>query len=377
MDRVDTDMSVATAKKVVDLAMTTSNPYVNFEFQGGEPTVNMDVIKFVVEYSREKNKVEGKELTHSLVTNFTYMNEANAAWLVEHDVLVCTSLDGPQERTTGTDCGRRTARLRLGDEVDSPLQRRASSEGARSGAVARRRADDHDAQVLRVPAGDRRPLHPTGYPHLHVRPLNPYGFATSQWKRVVNTRRNTDFYAAMLGDILQRNLDGTEIIEGTAAIFLAKMLTEDDPNFVDIRSPCGAGTGQVAYNYDGRLFTCDEGRMTSAMGNDMFGIGTADAANIAELLKHPTVRARPMSLQDSLPGCSECWNKPYCGVCPMHEYMTSGDLFKRPDSPKCREHYTIASLLFEKVDDPEGKIRDIFLRWTINRPRETGSECAV
>ena len=51
------------------------SPYLNFEFQGGEPTVNMDVIKFVVDYSREKNKYEKKILDHSLVTNMTYMNE--------------------------------------------------------------------------------------------------------------------------------------------------------------------------------------------------------------------------------------------------------------------------------------------------------------
>ncbi len=43
MDRVDTDMSLETAKKVVDHAMRTPSPYLNFEFQGGEPTVNMDV----------------------------------------------------------------------------------------------------------------------------------------------------------------------------------------------------------------------------------------------------------------------------------------------------------------------------------------------
>ena len=27
-----------------------TSPYLNFEFQGGEPTVNMDVIKFVVDW---------------------------------------------------------------------------------------------------------------------------------------------------------------------------------------------------------------------------------------------------------------------------------------------------------------------------------------
>ena len=94
MDRVDTDMSLDTAKKVVDHAMRTPSPYLNFEFQGGEPTVNMDVIKFVVDYSREKNKYEKKILDHSLVTNMTYMNEENADWIMDNNVLICTSLTG-------------------------------------------------------------------------------------------------------------------------------------------------------------------------------------------------------------------------------------------------------------------------------------------
>ena len=85
------------------------------------------------------------------------------------------------------------------------------------------------------------------------------------------------------------------------------------------------------------------------------------------------------SLQDALPGCDTCWNKPFCGVCPMHNHMTSGDIFgQRPNSPKCKEHYTIASLLFERLaDDPDGRIEKMFRRWTLTRPREMGSSCAV
>ena len=97
MDKVDTDMSLETAKKVVDHAMQSSSPYINFEFQGGEATVNMPVVKFIVEYSREKNKDEKKKLEHSLVTNMTYLTEETADWLIDNEVLVCTSLDGPAE----------------------------------------------------------------------------------------------------------------------------------------------------------------------------------------------------------------------------------------------------------------------------------------
>ena len=29
---------------------------------------------------------------------------------------------------------------------------------------------------------------------------------------------------------------------------------------IQLRSPCGAGIGQLLYNYDGKVYTCDEGR---------------------------------------------------------------------------------------------------------------------
>src|SRR5690606_980804 len=65
-------------------------------FQGGEPTVNLPAIQFIVEYSREKNKAAGKTIDYSLVTNFTYMTEEIAEWLLDNSVLICTSLDGPE-----------------------------------------------------------------------------------------------------------------------------------------------------------------------------------------------------------------------------------------------------------------------------------------
>ena len=198
--------------------------------------------------------------------------------------------------------------------------------------------------------------------------------ASKTWKAIGYTMEEyLDFYRKVFEYIIQLNLDGVQIMEGTASTFLKKILTPDDPNFVDIRSPCGAGTGQVAYNYDGRIFTCDEGRMTSAMGNDLFKIGQLGEDTFEQVLTHPTVKAMAVaSLQDSLPSCSTCWNKPFCGVCPMHNYMNFGDLFaQRPRTPKCVEHMGISRILFEKmIKDKSGDVETIFRRWTIRRPRE-------
>ena len=375
MDQVQTDMSLQTAKKVVDLAMQTTSPYVCFEFQGGEPTVNFDAIKFIVEYSRSKNEYEGKTLDHSLVTNFTYMDEAKAEWLIEHDVLVCTSLDGPEELHNWN----RT--WRTGPNAFEQVIRWMKWFNARYVELGR------DPRLWHVDAlltTTRKTLPryrevvdlyvDLGIRNVHLRPLNPFGFATRTWQNIgYTTDEYLAFYESALDYILELNRQGVEIMEGTAATMLKKMLTPDDPNFVDIRSPIGAGTGGLAYDYDGTVVPSDEARMVRAMGDPIFELGKAGTSTYAEIVTHPTVKALAVASHlDALPGCSTCWNAPFCGVRPLHNYMQGGDLFgQRPNTPKCREHMTISKLLLRKLDeDPDGSTRRIFERWTVDRPRQ-------
>ena len=43
--------------------------------------------------------------------------------------------------------------------------------------------------------------------------------------------------------------------EGHARIFLKKILMGYSENYMELRSPCGAGIGQMAYYYDGNIYT--------------------------------------------------------------------------------------------------------------------------
>ncbi|MCP4867262.1 MAG: His-Xaa-Ser system radical SAM maturase HxsB [Proteobacteria bacterium] len=375
LDQVQTDMSLETAKKVVDLAMQSTSPYLCFEYQGGEPTVNFEAIKFIVEYSREKNRYEGKTIDHSLVTNFTWMDEEKAEWLIANDVLVCTSLDGPEELHNWNRTWRK------GSNAFEQVMRWIAWFNARYIELGRDPKLWHIDALLTT---TRRTLSQyrevvdlyvsLGIRNVHLRPLNPFGFATRTWKNIgYTTAEYLAFYEQALDYILELNLQGEEIMEGTAALFLKKMLTPDDPNFVDIRSPIGAGTGGVAYNYDGAVVTSDEGRMVLAMGDPLFKLGDAASLTYPEMVGHPTVKALAVaSYLDSLPGCSTCFNAPWCGVRPLHNYMHTGDVFgQRPNTAKCAEHMTIARLLLNKLDDdPDGDVRRIFDRWTVDRPRQ-------
>ena len=126
----------------------------------------------------------------------------------------------------------------------------------------------------------------------HIRPLNPFGFATKTWRMIGYTMEEwLAYYESVLDYILELNREGVQIMEGTAATFLKKLLTDTDPNFVDIRSPVGSGTGQICYGYDGSIFPSDEGRMVHGMGDDIFKIGHVDHTTWDEAANHPTVRA--------------------------------------------------------------------------------------
>ena len=52
--------------------------------------------------------------------------------------------------------------------------------------------------------------------------------------------------------------------------------------------------------------------------------------------------------------------------------MMNGDLFaQRPNTFKCHEHMSIATLLLRKLrDDDTGAIEQAFRRWTLSRSRD-------
>lgn len=378
MHRTDTDMDIETARLAVDHAMRTPSPYLCFEYQGGEPTVNFDVIKFCVEYSREKNKQERKTLDHSVVTNMTYMNEERANWLVDNGVLLCTSLDGPEDVHNANR-----------PWVEKGEGRRAAYENVvRWMKYINQRYIDRglDPELWHVDAlmtTTRKSMDSwkeivdlyveMGIRNIHLRPLNPFGFATKTWRAIGYTMEEwLEFYARTLDYIIELNKQGVQIMEGTAATFLKKILTPDDPNFVDIRTPVGSGTGQICYGFDGSIFPSDEGRMVHGMGDPIFRIGHVKDTTFEQAATHPTVRAiAAASYLDTLPMCESCWNAPYCGVRPLHNYMQFGDLFgQRPLTPKCQQHMGMVGLLFDRMaNDPDGAVSSIFKRWTIDRPR--------
>ena len=366
------DMSLETAERAVAVAMCSPSPTLTFEFQGGEPLANWPVVRAVVERALELGRGSGKDVRFSLVSNLSLMDDEKLAFLVEHGVQICTSLDGPQDLH---DANRPLAGGSSHAETVRWMERINAAYLARgldpelyhvealltvTRASLSRASDIVDEYVRR------------GLRAIFVRPLNPFGFATRTWAKVgYGTDEFLAFHRAVLDDLVARNRAGTQILERLATIFLSKILSGADPNYLDIRSPCGAGIGQLAYDHDGSVFSCDEGRMVNQMGDPMFRLGHLATHGYGDLVESEVVRSLCVaSCLEALPGCSDCAYLPYCGSCPVFNYATQGNIFGRmPDNEKCRLHMGVLDDLFGRMAGQDAEAGAIFRRWATPRER--------
>jgi His-Xaa-Ser system radical SAM maturase HxsB len=372
MDAVHTDMTPETAEKCVDFILQTTSPSVTIEFQGGEPLVNFPVVKHVIEYALAKNRAYGKQLEFTMVTNLALMDEEKLAWLVDHKVQICTSIDGPaplhekQRVLVGQSSHRVAAKwierinakyIELG--LDSTLYH------VEALLTTTREALKYPKEIVDTYVS-------LGCRAIFLRPVDPFGFADRTAKTVEYDRRAYhDFYRTAVEHILDLNRKGEQVLERYAAIFLTKILGDDDPNFLDIRSPSGSGIGALAYDYDGRIFSSDEGRMMAAMGDDAFAIGDVRTNKYREVMKHETIRSLVVaSIREVQPDCARCAYAPYCGIQPEHSYRTQGTIFGRmPESTVCSVHKGIQDYLFQKLREDDPATVEILRRWTTVRER--------
>lgn len=90
-------MSVDMAKKGINFLNEHSSDVkkVAIGFYGGEPLIEFDLIKEIIEYVKET--IYGKLWIFSITTNGTLLNESIIKYFYENDVQLLISLDGPAE----------------------------------------------------------------------------------------------------------------------------------------------------------------------------------------------------------------------------------------------------------------------------------------
>lgn len=91
-------MSFEVGKKAVDLLIAKSGKRKNLEidFFGGEPLLNMGVVKAIVDYGNQEAPKHGKVISFTMTTNCLLLNKENADYLNETMDNVVLSIDGRQ-----------------------------------------------------------------------------------------------------------------------------------------------------------------------------------------------------------------------------------------------------------------------------------------
>lgn len=92
-------MSFDVAKLAVDFLIKNSGnrKILEMDFFGGEPLMNLDVVKQTVEYAKKEGAKAGKKFLFTLTTNGVLLNGDTAEWLNNEMENVVLSLDGRKE----------------------------------------------------------------------------------------------------------------------------------------------------------------------------------------------------------------------------------------------------------------------------------------
>jgi His-Xaa-Ser system radical SAM maturase HxsB len=357
-DREAFDMAPKTADRALDLVFHSPSPSIKIEFQGGEPLLNFELIRHIVAQAKLRNISAGRELQFVIATNLALVTDEMLAFCAEHSIQISTSLDGPEDLHNrnrprpGKNShqkaieGIRRVRAALGRDSVSALM--TTTEGS----LDRVRAIIDEYVALE-------------FPGIFLRPLSPYGFAVRTHAiAAYNIERWMTFYSAGLDYIIELNRAGIPFREFYTSVVLAKMLTSDDPGYVDLMSPAGIGIRAVVYNYDGSVYASDEGRMLAEMHDTTFRLGNVATDSYQDIfLSEALLRPLEESFADSAPMCTDCAFEPYCGADPVYHHAVHGDFVgRKAESAFCRRNMGIFRLLIWKMAD-DAYVRSLFLRW--------------
>ena len=244
-DRAAFDMTKETADKALDVVFRSPNPAIKIEFQGGEPLLNFELIKYVVEKAEQINSIEKRDMQFVVTTTLSLATTVMLEYFRDHKIYLSSSLDGPEDLHNKNRSrpghnshqkfvqGLKKARDILGyDSVSALMTTSPASLG--------RCRDIIDEYIS------------NGFDSIFLRHLSPYGFALkTKSYQSYNVDKWLEFYRDGMDYIIELNKQGVDFSEQYSVILLTKMLTSNDPRFIDLMNPSGAGIAAVVFNYDG------------------------------------------------------------------------------------------------------------------------------
>ncbi|MFC1728441.1 His-Xaa-Ser system radical SAM maturase HxsB [Nanoarchaeota archaeon] len=341
------DMDIETAKKTLEFIFQTPAQKFTIEFQGGEALLNFELFKYIVEEGKRMAKAKNKIVNFVLVSNLINMNNKFLDFITKEKVDLCTSLDGPKEvhdKNRLLENGGGTY-----DIVVDNIKK-----------VGRAKCD---LGVLMVTT--RHSLNcwkeiideyvKNGQHQIQLKYINKLGFAKDKWdEQAYSIEEFIDFWKKSVNYMIELSKKGIKIYERFVKLILEKIFTDVDPSFLDFRNPCGIVSGQMAYNYNGDIYSCDEGR-----NFDIFKLGNVKENKYSDVFERlESQQLISSSIIEKLL-CDNCAYKPWCGTCPVMNYAEEGNIIPKLS---CNSRHLLFEMMFDFVfnklifDDDASKI---------------------
>lgn len=349
-------MSEEMAEKAVDIALQSPTRHLSFEFQGGEPLLNFNVIKHIVMYTEERKGEH--EISYSVVSNLTLLRDEMLDFFEAYRFGISTSIDGPEElhNVNRPLCDGKGTFYRTVAAI-----KRIRERGIPVGAI-----QTTTRSSLAFPREIVRAYRALGFESVFLRPLTPLGKASLNWDEIGYTPEEfLEFYTQALDELIKVNQEDGFLKEDHAGILLSRM-EGDFVNYMELRSPCGASIGQLAYYADGDIFTCDEGRMLHEMGDHTFRLGNVFEHSYSDIIGGSVCRTVcASSMLETIPTCCDCVYQPYCGTCPVVNYAKNKDIIeKEPRGYRCKIYSGMLDYLFKMLLQGDTKVIDVLKTWS-------------
>ena len=300
-------MSFEVGKKALDFLIANSGSRTNLEvdFFGGEPTMNWEVVKQLVEYGRSQEKIHNKNFRFTLTTNGVLLNDEITEFCNREMSNVVLSLDGRKEvndRMRPTRNGKGSY-----DIIVPKFVKFAKERGSRDYYI--RGTFTHENLEF---SKDVLHFADLGFTKMSMEPVvaPPEAFYAIREEDLPVILRQYDLLAK---EYVERRRAGKGFV-----FFHFQIDLKQGPCVAKRLSGCGSGTEYLAVTPWGDLYPCHQ-----FVGNEQFLLGNVDEGivntELRDEFKLCNVYAKPK--------CRECFARFYCsGGCAANSWNFHGSL---------------------------------------------------
>lgn len=300
-------MSFETGKRALDFLIENSGTRKNLEvdFFGGEPLMNWDVVKQLVEYARSVEKEHNKNFRFTLTTNGVLIDDDVIDFANKHMSNVVLSLDGRKEIHDATRVDYKGDGSY--DKIIPKFQKLVNSRGGK-GYYMRGTFTHKNPDFTK----DVFHMADLGFRELSMEPVvsapdDPMALTPSDIEIV------KEQYEILAKEMIKREK------QGNGFTFYHYMIDlKAGPCVYKRISGCGSGTEYMAVTPWGDLYPCHQfvGEEAYKLGNIWDGVTNE---SLREEFRSCNAYARPE--------CQDCWAKLYCsGGCAANAYHASGTI---------------------------------------------------